>query len=161
MSTTKPGSIFLKNDTSANFGVDGSVTPVEFSIGPPAGFNQFVVHRFILFLEDGAGFRAEFFGGLGAALTNGCDFEFVDNGVTYDMLDGSPIKTNAHFGRISYDVELKAWGAGDDVLMARLSMDKFGPPVVLGPSQSFIFRVNDNLSALTNATICAQGQLIP
>lgn len=153
-------SIFLKNGATSDWAVDGSVTPVEYSVGVPSGFSQFIVHRALLYMSDGSGFRAEYFAGLGAALSNGCDFEFVNDGTTYDMLDGISITHNGDFGRMAYDVSLKTWGAGDDIILARWSFDKFGGPIRLaGANDKFVWRVNDNLSAITEATICVQGEV--
>ena len=151
-------SVFMKNGAAVQWNVNGSVTPVEYSTGVQSGFDKFYVHRALLCLEDGTGFRAEHFGSLGAALTNGCEFEYVREGTTYDLLDGVKVKTNHDFGRYNYDVDLKTWGAGDDVLLARWSFDRFGGPLLLEGSDSLIWRINDDLTGLTEATIVIQGR---
>lgn len=154
-------SVFLKNGSNPDWSVNGSVTPVEFTAGVPSGYVSFYVHRAILYMSDSSGFRAERFAGTATALSNGCEFEFINNGVTYDMLDGTAITHNGDFGRFNYDVDLKTWGAGDDILLARWSFDRFGGPIKLsGDNDSFLWRINDDLSTITEATIALQGRLV-
>lgn len=69
----------------------------------PAAGEVFRISRMVVMIEDGSGFRAERYGSINGALGNGITIRSADNsssGVIVDFTDGTPIKTNAQWGRL-------------------------------------------------------------
>lgn len=84
----------------------------EALVAPPAG-TIYRIARMIVEIEDGNGMRAERYASLSAALTTGIDILFKNaSGTIVNFTGGDPIKSNAGWGRICYDVDVKAWGGG-------------------------------------------------
>lgn len=138
---------------------DYSVTEGIFYIKPPVG-EVYEIHRIIASIEDTAGMQAQEFGNLGAPLTNGLVLRLSDDtGVLADITDGLPVKTNAQFGQISYDVELKTWGSGNELLLVRFTFEKSGQPIILRGDLGEKIEVvcNDNLSGLLSQYFSVQG----
>lgn len=138
---------------------DYSSTPEVFYIQAPAGV-KYELHRMIVAVEDGSGFRAERYGNLAAALTNGITIQCLnDDGVTCNLTDNRPIKTNAQWGMLCYDVELKSWGAGDELLLARLTFEKAGEPLIIDGDMSGRLEVqlNDDFTGLVEQHFMIQG----
>ena len=71
----------LKNGGSADATVDGSTTPVIFSLGPPAGQKWYVL-EFGVVIQDGGNNNPDRYGAL-SELTNGTTFNQYVNSVTY------------------------------------------------------------------------------
>ena len=118
----------------------------------------------IWFLADGGTWTAATFGSI-AALTNGVDFEVERNSVvTDDLLDGSPIKANAHFAQFCYDRRYDSLGSGETFLTARWSFNKYSPHGIgLSGDNSDIlrFRVNDALTNVSSLRCFAEGFIVP
>jgi len=145
----------LTNGGSSNFAVDGSGTPVAFS---SVASGRAAIYRAIFAWEDSGVFRAEQFAAFGAALANGCEFEYTRNGVTIDLLGGEKITNNFDLSRMAYDTELKDWGSGNKFLVARLSFFKFGGPLILKTGDSVTWRVNDDLTGLVSGSVICMGE---
>ena len=140
---------------------DYSVTPDDFRIVPPSD-RIYHIERMIAFVEDASGFRAERYGSLGAALTNGIQVLHLNSDGTTkeDLTDGLPIKTNAEWGRTCYDAEVKTWGAGDEVLLVRWTFSKAGLPLVIDGrfGEEFVVRLSDSFVGLVEHTFQVQGR---
>lgn len=138
---------------------DYSTVSDIFYIQPPAG-TQYEINRMIVEIEDTAGFQAEEYGNLGAALTNGITVrEQNGDGTVIDLTDGIPIKTNAGWGALCYDVDLKTWGAGDEVLLVRWTFATAGNPLFLNGDSLDRLEVilNDNFTGLVEHYFLVQG----
>ena len=85
-----------------------------------------------------------------------CDY---DHGATVDLTDGVPVKTNAQYGGLCYDVDVKSWGSGDELLTARLTFTKFGQYIRLDGAVNgrLVVTVNDDLDGLISHRFLAQG----
>ena len=135
----------------------------EFFIAPPAG-TVYQINRLIVEVRDGNGMRAEHYGTLGAALTNGIEVQ-TRTGVSttvIDLSDGLPITTNAEWGGLCFDAEVKAWGAGDDFLLVRWTFASSGGNIRLdGDSgERLAVILNDDLTGLGSHTFMAQGYIV-
>lgn len=154
-------------DGEPDMAVNGS-TPVEYWIQPPAG-EVWHINRVIVHLEDDTGkdLYPENFGDL-AALTNGCLFQGKKAGVVVvDFSKGLPIKSNSHLGRFSFDVSYQIGAVGGNApangaVQSRFTYEKGGQPVVLrgDEEERLSFTVRDNLSAMIELTLQAQGQKV-
>lgn len=118
------------------------------------------VHRMIISYEDTAGMQAEEYGNLAAALTNGIEIKLIDDdGTIIDLTDGIPIKTNAQWGQLCYDVDVKSWGSGNELLVARWTFSKAGGPLTVNPSKNVQLAVylDDNFTGLLSHYFMVQG----
>lgn len=141
-------------------------TPANAYIAPGAG-EQYAIYRIIVMIQDGGGMRAERFAGLAAPLTNGVLVEkrhtFASPVVVAQYHGAVPVTHNADWGRLAgVDVDIKTWGAGDDVLVARFSFDKAGHPVYLNGDAGEYLTVylQDDLTGLVDFYIMAQGFIL-
>jgi hypothetical protein len=122
------------------------------------------IHRMIVSIEDGQNMRAEYYAALNAPLTNGILVKIVDSDLTeiIDITDNIPIVSNAQWGALCYDVDIKTWGAGDEVLLARWTFSAAGiDPISLSPGQSLRVILNDDFTGLVRHGFKIQGQIKP
>lgn len=119
----------------------------------------YVLWRMIAAVGDTNGVTAEEYGNLGSPLSNGIEMVCRDpNGVDIlDMTDGFPITSNAEWGVPTYDVDLKTWGSGNELLLARWTFANFGTPLILPPGYSFGLVLNDDFSGLVRHFFTVQG----
>lgn len=138
---------------------DYSVTPETFYIAPAAG-EVFRINRLLILVEDTAGMEADEYGNLGSALANGITAR-VHNGTAtvVDLTDGIPITTNAEWGALCYDVDLKTWGTGNEFLLVRWTLAAAGVPIRLDgdATEALELVLNDNLTGLVAHKFLAQG----
>lgn len=160
------GQIFNRYlDTNGNgTGTDsaiGDYSSVEGIFYVQPSLNQVLtLHRLIVCIQDGQGFRAERYVSLGAALSNGVALRVSnDKGIVTDVTNGNPIVNNAGWGGLCYDVDLKTWGAGDEILLARYSFDKAGTQIALDGDNGDKFEVllNDNFTGVVTHRFMVQG----
>ena len=74
-----------------------------------------------------------------------------------DFTDGVPITTNGNLGRICYDVDIKGWGTGNEVLLARFTFEKCGYPLILEPGEKLVINLSDDCSGLVDHYFLIQG----
>lgn len=147
-----------------NANVDGSVSPVEFLIKPSTVTNEvYEIHRMIVTIGDSSGMSANEYGNLGVPLTNGITVQVKnDSNYVFDLLDGSPVTHNAHWGHYCFDAELKDWGKGqgDEQINARWTFTNAGAPLKLvGANGDYlVVTINDNCTGLDEHYFMAQGQ---
>jgi hypothetical protein len=138
---------------------DYSVTQGVFKIAPAAG-EVFRIHRLLVYIEDTAGMTSSEYGNLGSALPNGVQLR-IHNGTStvLDLLDGVPVTVNGEWGGLCYDVALKSWGAGNDVLLVRWTFTNAGAPLRLDGDATEELQVllDDNLTGLIHHRFQVQG----
>ena len=142
-----------------NFISDYSSVQGIAKIAPPAN-KIYRIARFLIEIEDTGGMQAQEYGNLGGPLTNG-----VATGVSKSekellrITENHAIKTNAQWAMLCYDVDVKSWGAGNDLLAARFTFKKFGEPLTLnGRSGDYLWvTFDDNLVGLITHHFVAQG----
>lgn len=143
-----------------NFNGDYSSAAEQALLVAPYG-TPYNVERLIVTIEDTSGMTAAEYGNLQGALTNGVEIkQYNENGVTLDITDGVPIKTNAAWAQLCYDVDLKTWGAGNEVLSVRFTFGKAGGPLRLSGDHNCYLAVelNDDFSGLVGHYFMLQGQ---
>lgn len=146
--------------TDINLGVNGSVTPVVFSITPPS--NQvWHLHTFIFHIEDGPEPGIELFGGI-SALSKGV---VVRCELSTGNLNHVIVRTNGdmkeYFGGTNVEFVQKV-GGGDYATNALWDFRAKTHAIVrLDGAQGDTFKaiVQDDLSALTFFEFIAQGHL--
>lgn len=137
---------------------DYSLAAEEFYITPGAA-KAYSIARMIISLGDTATMQAQEYGNLGAALTNGITVK-VDDGAGTELKDltgGLAVQTNADWGRLCYDVDIKNWGAGNELLVARWTFERSGKPLLLEPNHRLVVNLNDSFTGLLSHTFFVQG----
>lgn len=135
---------------------DYSVTPDEFYFQPTHDTD---LYRLIIHIEDTTGFQAQDYGNITSGLTNGYSLLVKDTAEStlLNLCDGQPIQTNAEIGRYCYDVDVKTWGAGNEVLQARWTFEKAGRPLYLSAGDRLSITFNDDLTGLIEHYFMIQG----
>ena len=115
----------------------------------------------IVFIQDTGAFDSDKYGN-GIALANGIQVRVQDDSETIsDMTNDLPIKTNTHWARMCYDIDLNTFGVGDEVMVVRWTFNKAGQFIRLDGSQNERLEVvlNDDFSALVDHTFLIQGYI--
>lgn len=144
---------FLRNSGSRQMNVDGSVTPVDFTVGPGTGKKWYIAEALIAIEDSSINFTK--FGGR-SALTNGILIKVTENGVERDIV-GEPIKRNAGFSFIAYDSKISA--ASTDLMTVRWKISDSGTFIRLLKSTSDIIKitVQDNLTSISEFSASLVG----
>jgi hypothetical protein len=158
---TKIYNNFLKNAAgSENMAVDGSASATPFYISCPAN-TEIELHRCLLGILDTKGMQAEEYGDIGSSLSAGLSLKVMSSDgstVLADLTGGVPIKTNAGWAQVCYDVTLGAFtNTTNAILQARWTFSKGGQPVLLKAGQRLEMIVDDDLTGLLRQTIMVQG----
>lgn len=156
--------------------VDGDGTGVksavgDYSDGTGSGVENFYyqatgyvdIYRMIVSIEDGTAMWANRYGGE-AALAVGIFVKIIDSdGLTVlkDLTDNIAIKANAQWGQLCYDVDVKAWGTGNELLVSRWTFSAAGSPIRLNPGQSLRVVLNDDFTGLVDHKFMIQGEIKP
>lgn len=159
---------YFKNNGSIEMDVNGNTTPVEFVIEASQDRTRTIKSLFISIVDAGATLSE--FGNLNS-LTNGLDFEWntQDFGV---VTIANEIQTN--FDLIKLGGGQPAFGGGVDAFRAQnvvgaeeafisfvdfqtLFGFQYGIPLRKGTKDKLVFRVNDNISQVTQFRIIAYG----
>ena len=159
--TQTPLYTFFRNSAaSSGMHIDASGTTATFFVGPGADTLYFV-NRIMISYSDGANWRAERYGNLAGALTNGLEFAVVDgsNNVKINLTSNQPITKNSDWGNFCYDFSYLNFGAGDDFAHARWTFEKAGFSVYLNGESGdrLVMYQRDDLSGLSDMKIQAQG----
>ncbi len=132
--------------------VDGSVTPVIFSAGPPQGTTWQVTALELVLADVNMQFNE--FAGLGLTLTNGilAGVGDITDTINFDYLNGEPIKTNGDFVKhIGPLLRQPFEGTGPTIVAFVVLLDfvrRFNKPLTLLEGSAlakFIIIVQDNL----------------
>jgi hypothetical protein len=144
----------LVNGSNDNMNVDGSVTPVVFSIAPPAG-EVWRIYSWDLYIEDAGSFDAASWGN-GITLTNGLMPILNINGTDYDMLEFG-IKTSGELSSICDGIQHLTFGAGNEIVTAEWDFINSGQYVRLTENDSIKLVVRDDLTNLVNQYTTIKG----
>jgi len=121
------------------------------------------LHRLLISIEDDSGMTAEEYGNI-AALTNGWELKAYDQGGTeiLDLTAGIVVQSNAHIGRVCFDVDIKSWGTTptNEVLVARWSFDKAGQPLQLAKGEQLRVELADNFAGIIGHYFMVQGYYV-
>ena len=127
-------------------------------VQPPAG-SILRLTRMIIYIRDNGQFNASNYGNR-ATLTNGISVRVQnDSGTILNLTAQETVVTNAGWGSNCYDVDLKEWGSGDKMLMARWTFERAGYPIRLDGDNNERFEIvlNDDFTDLVNHAFNLQG----
>ncbi len=118
------------------------------------------IHRLIVTIEDTIGFTSVKYGTL-AALTNGVSIKHkaVGGGTILDLTPQN-IKNNGQWGLYNFYVDVKGWGAGNDILLARWTFQRMGAPISMKVGETLVVTLSDNMTGLIQHSFVAQGIFI-
>jgi hypothetical protein len=139
---------------------NGDYTTPDQAILAAGATEQLAVARMIVSVGDTTGMTAQEYGNLGAALGNGIEVKhYAADGTTVlnDLTDGVPITTNSEWGALCYDVDVKSWGSGNELLVARWTFRNSGQPIHLQPGESIRVLLSDDLQGLLSQHFMFQG----
>ncbi len=124
---------YALDETTSGFIMNGdySTTPTKASLIPENG-EIWRVERLIISISDSKGMSPEEYGNLGSALTNGIEVKVMNQsgGATRNNLStSSPVKKNAEWGYLCYDVDIKNFGNKDEFILARWTFTRAGSAV--------------------------------
>ena len=142
-----------------NITADYSGTPQDFFI-QQTGPYPFVISRVIIYLEDGGSFDTSGFANLGSPLPNGLQLLWTDaNDVPIKDVSGN-FQRNGDYARAAYDADVKTWGSGPQILVARLSFNRFTPDgLVLENGEKLKITAQDNFSGIIEHKYRVQGYI--
>jgi hypothetical protein len=152
----RPGTSFVKfleNAGSRDLNINGSGTPVTFTVSPPSG-KIWYIYTVSLLIEDSS-INFSKFGGL-AALTNGLDLKVKEGGEVERLLEN--FKRNGDFYLFANRIELQS--ASTDMLQMSFTVrESTGTVYQLTNSLSESLKaiVNDNLTGLDRFNILIRG----
>jgi len=144
------------HDANGNYVTSGTEI---FYLQPPAG-EIYRISRMMVTVEDSTGMQAQEYGNLGNALAEGVVVRVQDDsGLKLNITNGFPVKTNAEWAKYCFDVELKTWGAGDELLAVRWTFLKTGQFIRLDGDKNERIEVvlSDNLAGLVHHFFHVQG----
>lgn len=119
-----------------------------------------LIERMIVEITDTKGMEPEEYGNLGAALGTGLKFIVLDaaSATAVDLCDGVPITTNADWGRMAFDVELKSWtNTTNETALARWTFSKAGQGLFLPKNYSLVTYLADDFTGLIDHYFQVQG----
>ena len=148
-------SLHLTNGGSNDMNVDGSVMAVDFTLSPPAG-KLFFLSRMNIVLEDESINHLKF-GGIAGGITNGLLLKVKEGGLAERDISEHPIKRNAEFHHIAFDVQLIS--AASDILTIRWEFFRSGSFLELRNSRGDNIKatVQDDLRNINEFEIICQG----
>ena len=113
-----------------NFNGDYSLAAEQAILKPPVGMVM-ECERMLVSLHASKGMTVQIYGS-DVALTNGIQIKTADDiGDLKNITDSVPIKKNADWGALCYDVDFKTWGTGNEELLVRFTFSKAGKPIRL------------------------------
>lgn len=151
-----PAAATIAQIVSSDMAVDGSVTPVIFTVR--AGTNPVDITRLIFHIDDNGSMDDGKFGSL-APLTNGLVFRFYDT----KRLTIFNWKTNGEVKHFSYDgqyTDSTLGPSGQESFSSRISFggqSKHGVVLRISDDDVLQFIVQDDLSSLGSVQVVAQG----
>jgi hypothetical protein len=146
------------NIANRDMSVDGSVTPVRFSLNVPDGL-IYIVHRLIFMIRDSNGMDVGGWGNsLGVPLDNGIRLGVTINGQDIDFTP-IPWTSHADLAAIAYDLVHQSWGQGDEFVAMRLDVTQVGTRVRLRGDRgdTLWMEIHDDLTYLTEQRMMVQG----
>ena len=166
--TLLPFREYFTNNGSIDMDVDGSVTPVNFSINANANRQVSIKSMFVSIVDAGASLSE--FGNL-SALTNGVEFiwESQDFG---EIVIANELKSNFDF--VAFSGGSPAFGnsstafvapnviGNEEAIISFIDFQKlfgfeFGIPLRKGTKDRLLFRINDNISGVTSFKAIGYG----
>lgn len=150
---------YLKDGSSVEMNVNGSVTAVDFDYTVPAGL-YLELYKMTMMMTDGE-IRWGDFAGLGTALTNGIEIQVLDSdeNLLLDVTNSEDIKANEDLGFLAGTDAIRAGSAGDTAYIADMVVAVGQHPMVLAPGSIVRAKVQDDLTGVSYLRTSIHGRL--
>ena len=144
-----------------------SVTPETFVLGPPTG-QVWKMHTLTVYIQDTGNFNVASYGN-GITLTDGISIRlFSGETEIANFMTDAPVKTNAGWARLCFNVEYLSFGTGDNAFVARWQLRPsdyiFMHGLGLDPhpdvADQFRITLSDDFSGLTDHTVLLEGSIV-
>lgn len=116
-----------------------------------------VIRRITILVEDGKQLKADKYG-RDLVLNTGICVQLTRCGETRHLLDDVPIRTNADLIKLCYHAEIKEFGSGKEILVARWVHPTTGLRLIGASNDILEFVMRDDFSGLSQHTIIAEGE---
>ena len=139
---------------------DYSSTPVRFTWTPLENRTAHI-HRMIISVQDTGAFDAAKYGN-NLTLTSGVSLtvrNVADDSQAHSYTV-EPIKVNAGWAAHCYDTDVKTWGTGDEILIARWTFSRAGSPMILKDTDYVSIDLNDTFVNLVAHRFVIQGEYV-
>ena len=150
----------LENAGSETATGDYLATPTRFTWTPLTSRNAHI-YRLIVSVQDSGSFDASKYGN-NLTLVNGITVtvrNVADDSQVHNYTAGR-ILTNADWAAHCFDADVKTWGLGDEILVARWTFDRAGSPIALNDSLYLSVDLHDTFTGLTAHTFVIQGEYV-
>lgn len=131
----------------------------KFEIRPTTD-EVYVLTRMLVAARDTGNFDAAAYGNA-ITLTNGITLQVEnDSGVVNQIIPTyGAVKTNAQWGVYCYDVDVKTWGVGDQVMLVRWTFSKGQKNITLSGrrNERLVITLNDDFTGLNAHAATCQG----
>ena len=116
------------------------------------------IERIMISMEDTSGMSASDYGNIAGGLTNGWTLKVFDGEVeVLDFNEGIAVTSNAEIGFTSYDVDVKTWSTGNEILVSRFTFGRAGQALYLPQDHKLSVTFSDDLSGLIQHYFKIQG----
>ena len=149
---------YLSNGSTIN-AIGNYATTERFKITCEPGSRQLHIYRMIIYIEDVGAFKSAKYG-VDIDLTEGIHVKAhaADDSVLADLTAATPVKTNAQWGSLCYDVRLNTYGTGNNgALTVRWTFNNAGAPVSLSEGEYLAVDLKDDFTGLVTHNFMAQG----
>ena len=121
------------------------------------------LHRLITYIQDTGNFSVSTYGN-GVILTNGIRVvvRHADDTLIQAIDGGEPIKANADWSSLCYDINYHSFGVGDNALAVRWTFERAGAPILIDGTlgEYLAVELNDSFLTLTDHTFNVQGIVV-
>jgi len=151
---------FLSNGSTTS-AVGNYASAVERFIWTPLTNRTAHIYRMIVTIEDAGAFDAAKYGN-NITLTKGIQVvvrNVADDSQVHNLAAGV-IKTSGDWGARCFDVDVKKWGTGNEILVVRWTFARAGSPIALNDSMYLSVELNDDFSNLVNHRFLIQGEYV-
>jgi hypothetical protein len=118
------------------------------------------LHRLITYIQDTGNFAVSTYGN-GVVLTVGLRVVVrnINDALVQALDGGEPVKSNADWSSLCYDINYHSFGVGDNALAVRWTFERAGAPVLIDGTlgEYLAVELNDNYAGLTDHTFNVQG----
>lgn len=118
------------------------------------------ISNLIVYIEDNGTIDAEVYGALASQLTNGIDVTLTDwEGNSTSLTADENIKTNGEWSKYAFGIERKAWGIGNEYIMARWDFEAFHKKLRFEGrlGEALNITLNDDFTGLVKHNFLIQG----
>ncbi|MCP4897895.1 MAG: hypothetical protein GY906_13060 [bacterium] len=143
--------------------IDYSSLDGLYYVKPPES-QVYVIEQMIITVEFDGSIRADYYGDINGGLATGIEIKVLRGlDVILDLTNGTPIKTNADWRRLCFEVEEAPGQPGPSILTANWHFSSSGKPLFLNGKlhDALFIAIHDDLSSLNEQSMFLNGHSKP